>query len=179
MKKIKLHGFTLVELLVVMAIIALFGGAIVSILFSLFRGASKTNTIITLRQTGNYAVDQVTRIVREAKSLDNPTTDDCDGSPITSNTIDLTTQDVDLNLQTTSLSCAGGNLTSTTNGSPRTLIDGTKVGVSCNFSCTIDTVSQIPVITFSLSIFQKNDMANTENSGKLDYSTSILMRNAQ
>lgn len=176
----KYKGFTLVELLVVMAIIVLFGGAMITILFSLFRGANKTSTIINLREVGNYSVDQITRIVRDAKSLNDPDPSSCDGSAINSGSISLTTQDSNQDLQTTTLSCTtDGKLTVTTPAGTRTLIDGATVAASCSFACTLDGSSQAPIINFSLQVQQKDQDASVENKSTLNYSTSILMRNTE
>ncbi len=68
-------GFTLVELLVVILVIFIVGGIIMSILYSAFRGATKTNTIDIVRRNGDYAVSQMSRMIRYSQSFGGVSTD--------------------------------------------------------------------------------------------------------
>ena len=63
-------GFTLVELLISIVIVGTFGTIVVNILASTFRGSSKTDVINKVRQNGNYAISEMARKIRYAKTFD-------------------------------------------------------------------------------------------------------------
>ncbi len=64
------RGFTLIEILVVVSIIATIGGVIAGIFIVSLRTATKSNNITLIRQNGNYALSQVSRMIRYAQSVD-------------------------------------------------------------------------------------------------------------
>lgn len=64
-----LSGFTLIELLVVMAVILSIGGILTSIIFSTLRGTSKTTTLLAVRSNGEYAISQIAKTIRNARSF--------------------------------------------------------------------------------------------------------------
>lgn len=69
-KKFHLQGFTIVEMLVVMAILVTVGTIILAILVISLQGTSKTNNQQTAREYGQFALLQLSRSIRYAKSFD-------------------------------------------------------------------------------------------------------------
>lgn len=63
-------GFTLIEMLVAIGVFVVVGSIAVSILFSALRGTNKTNVITIVRQNGNYAISQMEKMIRNAKSFE-------------------------------------------------------------------------------------------------------------
>lgn len=59
-------GFTLVELLVVLAILVTIGSIISAILYSAFRGSGKATTTEIVRQNGDYAMTQMTKLIKNS-----------------------------------------------------------------------------------------------------------------
>ncbi len=65
------RGFTLVEILVaisVMAIIMVMGS---NMFFTILKGATKTRVLTEVKQNGNYAVSVMQRMIRNAKRVEN------------------------------------------------------------------------------------------------------------
>src|SRR5437867_818255 len=65
-------GFTLIEVLVSMILVTTVGSIIISIFFGTLRGTNKSNVLTGLRQNGDFALFQIEKMVRFAKSLDSP-----------------------------------------------------------------------------------------------------------
>ncbi len=63
-------GYTLVELLAVMIVLAALGTILGSIIISVFRGTNKTNAITVVRQNGNFAINQMSKMIRNAKRFE-------------------------------------------------------------------------------------------------------------
>jgi type II secretory pathway pseudopilin PulG len=68
-KKLK-NGYTLVELLAVMLILITLGTIIASIFVSSLRGSNRSTTTNDIRQSGNYAISQMTKMIAYARKLD-------------------------------------------------------------------------------------------------------------
>src|SRR5947199_8257841 len=68
----KSRGFTLIELLVVMSIFIVVGGLLVSVLFVTLRGSNKAETVSVVKQNGTFALSQMVKQIRYARSLDAP-----------------------------------------------------------------------------------------------------------
>lgn len=79
-----LSGFTLIELLVVMAVILSIGGILTSIIFSTLRGTGKTTTLISVRSNGEYAISQIVKTIRNARSFNGVSSSSDFTSPSTS-----------------------------------------------------------------------------------------------
>ena len=165
-------GFSLIEILIVMGTVAVIGGIVVSILFSVFRGSSKASTLITLRQNGNFAMSQVSRQIRNARALVTPAT--CVTPQSGLSQITITGDD---GLPTTFV-CSGGGLASQS-AHPATLLDTNNVTASCNFSCSQSSGNIAPIITFSLTVSQRSGVTAQENQASLDFKTAVSMRNLQ
>lgn len=75
-KKIVLKGFTLVEVIVVIAVVGLLLPVLFGIIFSLLRLQYEVSQLQRLKEVGDYATNQMAYVVRQnAKSID--IDDDC------------------------------------------------------------------------------------------------------
>lgn len=63
-------GYTLIELLAVMIILIAVGTIITTILVGALRGGDRSNTVTNVRQSGNYAMSQMSKMIAYAKSFD-------------------------------------------------------------------------------------------------------------
>lgn len=79
-------GFTLIELMIAMAIFALFSVTLVGILLATIRGSNKAQLIQVLHQEGDYALTNMARVIRQGKSAvcdsDQITVENDDGSSV-------------------------------------------------------------------------------------------------
>ena len=68
------YGFTLIELVVVMGVLITIGVITVSVLINSLRLNNKTYVIAHVRDNGQYAITQMSNMIRYASRLDEPTT---------------------------------------------------------------------------------------------------------
>lgn len=167
-------GFTLIEILAAIAVLAVVGTVMVGIIFSALRGANKSDSQIALAQNGSIAISQISRIIRGSSGVQSGTVCTPDATDITElSSIDIRT----LSGDTVTLACVdlpSGTIAS--NGA--SLIDDTMVAVTaCSFNCIQrDTFSQ-PVITASFTLMKKNANNQVENSTSQSFQTTVSARN--
>lgn len=169
-------GFTLIEILAVIFVLSTIGVLVGAIVTSSFRGTNKTNTITTVRQNGFYAITQMTKMIQNARKLDNPSCVPLPSpAPISSyQAITITSAD-------------GGQITftcDTTGSSPTifsnsaSLLDTSAVSVnSCSFTCSQASVGDPPIIGISFELRQKREDSFFEQSASIPFQTSVVMRN--
>lgn len=63
-------GFTLIEMLVMVAIMVTVGSLAAIIFFTTLKGASKSDVIREVKQNGEYALSVMERMIRNAKSIE-------------------------------------------------------------------------------------------------------------
>ncbi len=181
-------GYTLVELLAVMAIVVVVGVIIAGILISSLRGGSKSNVLDNVRQNGNDAITQMSKMIIYAQNFNGVSTDgvfyktNCTQAippspsptpvPITYQYIKITSFD----RGQTIFSCNG--LTIASNGA--SLIDISTVSVvanSCYFTCTQTNFGQAPTIGINLTLSQNTSSSFAEKQATIPFQTSVTIRN--
>jgi type II secretory pathway pseudopilin PulG len=168
----KTKGFTLIELLVVMSIFIVVGGLMVSILFIALRGSNKAETMSTVKQNGTFALSQMVKQIRYARSLDFPAS-----CVPTANTPSISITSVNDSGQTT-FSCPASQSTPITSNSAA-LIDSNAVSVTyCSFTCTQNNISEPPRVTIQFTLSSKNSSGLVESKSSIPFQTSVIMRNA-
>ena len=65
-----MKGFTLIELMVVMVIFAVFSVTLMGMLLATLRGSNKAQLTQVLHQEGDYALTNMARVIRQGKSVD-------------------------------------------------------------------------------------------------------------
>lgn len=170
------QGFTLIEILVVTAIILIIIAAVSSLFFSSLKGATKTTVINEAKQNGDYALSVMERMIRNARSIQNIITY-CDGTNKTSLVINNPDGGA------TTFSCPSGSETqiASISGSITNYLTSDKVTVSsCYFSCNLGT-AQPAVVKISFSISQRSPSPGVtlkpEELISINYSTSVVVRN--
>ncbi|MBI2621565.1 MAG: prepilin-type N-terminal cleavage/methylation domain-containing protein [Candidatus Levybacteria bacterium] len=176
--KLNQLGFSLIEILVAIAIIITATTVVVAILSSSFRGISKSNVVEEVRQNGNRAITQMSRTIQFAESFQ--------GAFINDSTYDLAcTASAGKNYEYIKLNSGGRLVTLSCNnlsmGSTTVtpLIDTTRVSVvegSCSFTCTQQSVDDSPIIGINFELSQAGETA-PEKSAKIPFSTTVKMRN--
>lgn len=182
------QGFTLVELLAVMAVIVIIGSIMGGILISSLRGATKAEEIVNTRQNGDYVLSQMAKTIRFATFTSMTTTANTSVSscvaprvgggtptptPVPYAAITVKT----LEDKQITYSCTATNIAS---NSANLLDDSAVQLTSCSFTCKQLNEKDPPTIGISFSLSQKNSNINFfENSASGTFQTSVTMRNTQ
>lgn len=196
------RGYTLIELLIAMAILASTGGVILSILFISLRGSTKTDTFTSVRQNGNNAISQMARLIRNARRFGEVSNDgtnwinNCIQSQanptptpaqyqyvrVTSNDPGQSTFICDYAVGFSPVTIASVSAPLPAAGSPQTsfLLDTSVVSLdSCYFTCYQETVAQNPVIGIHFVLSAKNTSSVAERSVTIPFDTSVTVRNRE
>lgn len=164
------QGFTLIEILVTISIVAMVGVIASSTLFSLFRGASKSEILKEVKQNGEFALSTMEQKVRNATSVT------CFNS-FSKYGISVVNQDG----TTTLFECDTSNNTLTQDGNSliNTSIAGSAIKLkTCTasmFTCTPPGDPTSIIIQFDLE--QANAGANTAETATSHFQTSVTLRN--
>lgn len=173
-------GFTLIEMLAVTIVFVSIGAFVTTIIFNTLRGNNKTNAIATVQDNGTYATTQMSKLIRNARSLDSSTSCGTISTPVSGSTVAVVAADG----QKVTFSCYdnNGNGYLASNSAP--LVDHNTVAVSnCSFSCGRNSLTDFPVITinFSLSLILSNStfVDKTASASAIPFQTSVVMRNME
>lgn len=154
------RGFTLIEMLVAVAILGTVGLVSSRIFFTALRGASKSDVIREVKQNGDYALTVMERMIRNAVDI----TSVC---PTIANS--LTIKNLDGN--STTFSLAGGQISSNSAS-----LTNNKVIVSgLSFTC-LRTTGKPDVINISFSVAQTGAGAGPEEISSLNFQTTVSLR---
>lgn len=178
------RGFTLVELLAVSVVMIAVSIIVTATITSSLRGTTKTNTINDVRQNGNYAISQVSKMIEYAKSFGGVSND---GVSFTSSCINLTPpltptptpsqysniKIIGFDDRETIFSCSS---VIASNGA--SLIDANLVSVdSCWFTCEHARITDAPIIGINISLIKKTTSSLFESNASVSFKTSVKMRN--
>lgn len=186
------RGYTLVEILVVVSLLATVGLIIAIVLYSTLRGGEKTNLIERVKQNGNYAISVFSREARFASFFDGVSSD---GSIYSTSCVAGTKYPYirfqDGSGQRNTFSCMGNALTVARQaGVVDTLINASQVGIvpnSCSFTCSnattigtytvglsfslTDPISAVPSTSPRTPLFEKTIVS------PVLFETSVTLRN--
>ena len=180
MNKIKYYrGFTLIELLVVIGIFVVITTIILGVLVTVLRGAKNSDSLIEVRQNGEFVISRIVTGIRFAQSLDYPNTlggtaPACSpaGTKVEKITITTTSQ------TQTNVTCpASFNAQNfiDMNGTRLTNRD-TVVVKDCYFICTQSSTSH-PVINIYFKLSKINSSGLPEGNTQIPFETSVTLRN--
>lgn len=166
-RKAQNFGFTLVEMLVVVGVVAVVGMMAVNLFFATLKGSTKTAVLNEVKQNGDYALSVMEKMVRNAKSL----------SPLTGQTGTITIINPDGG--TTRFSCL-------LDGSVRKIASNSAALTSQNVtlaSCpadlfTVTTVAGKPsVVTIKFTLIQATvSPSRPEERASMDFQTTVSLR---
>ena len=181
-KNHKSAGFTMIEMLVSIAIVITCATIVVAIITATFRTSNNTSTQEKLRQEGTSALSQVTTMIRLADSFNGVV--GTDGTPIPS--CQNLSSDSSISVQSVSITSrsVGHVVACLEDGSlgidGQPLTDSNSIKSTCDMTCTQNTSADPPVITINLSLsnFSSNSDSLQENSSSItDLSQSVRMNN--
>lgn len=156
-------GFTLIEILVVIAIFAVIGLLSTRSLFLTLRGAKKSDSLVRVRENVNYSLSVIERQLRNAESVTCP-------NPSTS-----ILEYVSIEGTETSFTCnTGGSDKYIASGSSRLTSEDILV-TSCSFSCSQLDINNPPVVAISLEA--EDSESTSAEKGTVTTQTEIVLRN--
>ncbi len=173
--RLRKAGFTLVELLAVIVVIASIGGIVFGVLFASLRGSNKSTNVTALQQNGNYVLSQITKMIRNARSLEYPSPcfSESGGSIATTSSVIIENPDAG---QTT-FSC--DNIPNgTISSNSASLVDTSSVVVTaCSFTCSQNSFYNFPSITISFTLSKKYSSGVVDTTTPASFQSTIIMRN--
>lgn len=191
----KQNGFTMVELLAVLGVIVVVGAVASAIIVSSLRAASKANQVNIVRQNGNFALLQMSRTIRYAKSFAGVSTDnssyltDCSLPSPAPNPTPVPTRyssvkvilfdDTQVTFSCVPPSASRTISESINSGSAKDLIDINSVSVKdCYFTCSQNFRTDSPSIGINLILSQASTTNLTDKTSTIPFGTSVTMRNS-
>jgi len=189
-KKQIVDGYTLVELLAVMVVLLAVGTIIASILVSSLRSGNKSTTTNDIRQTGNNAIAQMSKMIAYAQSFNSITDStgvphrDCVPpevgpttpipSPLTYSSVTITSFDGGV----TTFACDDTNKTIASGSA--VLIPSSMIASVCYFTCEQASIGSSPIIDINLTL-KENPNGHTlfpEAQSVINFQTSVSLRNS-
>lgn len=183
------HGFTLLETLVSIGVVATVGALIAQVFFTTTRTNTKTELLKDVKQNGEYAVDLMTRLIHNSLQV---APADCSPTGSTQQYIDIENPDGN----TTQFGCldyddhvnpAVSRIASVSamTGSTDYLTSSnvTLGGTSCadptnslQFTCT-SYADQAPVVTIQFKLGQRGTSTSNFEQANINFKTSVSSRN--
>ncbi len=176
----KTLGYTVIELLAVVAILVTVTGIISALITQTLRGSSRTNITNLVSQSGNYATTVISNSVIAAEdvvAVDGVDIDDCTANP-SGGSIELFVSESN---GTILYECANDTISSNS----ASLIDTNRLRIdtddsaACFFVCTQTSNDPYtpPVVEINFTLTQKAENALFDSRDSSSFSTSALMRN--
>lgn len=179
-KNVLINGFTIIELVVVSAILLVISLAVTDVFFVLLKKSAQTSLINEAKQNGDYALFVMERMVRNATSI----VTDCNG--VNQNSLTIYSHD---GLQTTFTCLADEGVVkiASVSGMPTGPITGyltsNKITVEdCSFKCKKSTTIAFPpvIVYINFHVKQINQPHVTfrpEDQVDINFETSVVIRN--
>ena len=178
-KKREESGFTLIEIIVMVAILGVLGVTISNIFITSLRSSIKSQRISELKEKGNSALSVMERMIREAKSIDS----DCTAVGSVLGYIDITYKD---DLQTRFF-CGENAIASSSASIPGFGVyligdddapDINIIGCTNFITCTIGP-GGIPEVEIKFTLEQGGKESGEESYDKtrIDFETKVIPRN--
>src|SRR4030042_5564903 len=136
-------GYSIIEILIVIGIFAVFSKVVTQSVILSLRGTKKSGSVVTVKEDLEYAASTIERVLQNATSITDP--NPCSG---TQDHIEFISRD---NLQTSFNFTSGSDsrITQTYSGNTYRLTSN-KVDIStCSFTCTIE--SGIKIVIFNVT----------------------------
>lgn len=162
MKSKNEHGYTLIELVVVAAILGIIGIVSVSLFLSTLSGGGKSSGTNEVRANGDYAITQMERMIRNAVRINGTCTDNMSSLSI-----------LNADGKTTTFSLLNGRIAS---NSGYITAQSSQVSGSLDFDCfqPVDGSPGLVKITFLLN--KANALTNRFENVEVEFSTSVQLR---
>lgn len=163
-------GFTLVEILVSLSILAIIVVMGTNMFLTTLKGVKKTKALTEVKQNGNYALSAMERTIRNAQSIEKNSDDETCASEMAK----INIKNLDNNL--IEFACDGSKISS--NSAALTSNDVKVVAGSCFFDCQSGEAGVSPAtITIRFSLSQAGEDVRPEEEALVDFQTKVTLRN--
>jgi len=162
-------GFTLVEVLVIVAILAIAGVVVSNIFFVSLRSSIKSQNISQLKQKGESALTVMERMIRGAEEIA-PGGDLALFCTASQDSIAITYKD-----ELTTFDCSPSQIASISANNSTILISNVIVDCTDFIRCTLSSGGR-PIITIKFSL-AKGEIGALPYRTKVDFETDIVPRN--
>lgn len=154
-------GFTLIEMLVVAALLFTVGVVVVQLFFSSLKSGSKSTILLTVKENGDYALTVMERMIRNSREV----------QLCSLGTVRIRNPDENF----TVFECDNLNKRIASNGA--SLISG-HVAVSCDslFNCQL-TNGKLTKIGINFTVSQNLPVPKLEETAQMDFTTVVTLRN--
>jgi prepilin-type N-terminal cleavage/methylation domain-containing protein len=159
------RGFTLIEILVAVSLVALIITAAASLFFYSLRNEEKTRAILEVKQVGDNSLEMMANKIRRAKEI---TSAICDPSPLPSSSLVIVNNDE----TTSTFSCSSGRIK--LNDDFLTSADLTVDCDSFQFTCFADEGGGPEVVEIDFTLDKIS--ADPLRSFSLDFKTNVSLR---
>lgn len=176
---VKNYGFTLIELIISIAIIAILGGVISQVFFQTTRSNAKSEILKEVKQNGDYALNVMQRMIRNSTEI----TSSCSDAGVSGTSLTITNPD----LGTTTFQCLSSGsiqrIASVSGGRIDYLTDSnvTLGGITCNtstFETVCTSVRGIPNnVNISFTLSQIGTSAVITNPVSENFNAFVTLRN--
>lgn len=187
------RGFTLVELLASIIVLVAVGSVIAGIITSSLRGTNKTTTIENIRQSGNYALSQMSKNIEYARvfnGLSNDGVNYVTSCPFSTPTPPVQPQAVRTNynyIKVTPLNSGPIEYKCILPSPSPPILTVNNVEIidtnivylkNCSITCTQTNATDVPIIKIELTLGPKSSNNLPENSTPpISFETSVTIRN--
>lgn len=176
-------GFTIVEMLAVMIVFIAIGSIAAAVFFTSLRVVNKSNSLASLRENGNYALSQMTKMIRYAVMFAGVSDDGitysnaCSTGPV-KNTAYSYLKITSFDGYDTVFHCTTGDNGNISSNSAA-LLDTSIVKTvdACSFTCSQKNEGDSPTILINLTISETGISGITEKNTTLPLQTSVTFRN--
>lgn len=154
-----LNGYTLIELVVVAAILGVIGVVSVSLFLSTLSGGGKSSGTNEVRSNGDFAITQMERMIRNAVRIES----------CSANSITILNPDDGITTFT-----GVGNAIASNSG----ILTGTNVQLDggINFSCIEPDDGSPSSVNISFILNKSNQITNRHEDVQVEFSTSVQLR---
>jgi len=159
-------GFTFIEVIIVIAMITVLSTVSINILITVLRGSLKSQVTKEVKQSGDYAINVMTRMIRNATSIE-----DCAGNSIHIRNPDAFETVFNCGTQ---ISSASASINPTPVPELLTSSDLDIVPGTCLITC--DLTKDPPIVTIDFSLSKNTSSFRAEEQIRIDFHTKVALR---
>jgi prepilin-type N-terminal cleavage/methylation domain-containing protein len=165
-------GFTLIEILVVIGLLAIIATIGSNMFFTTLRSSTKSKSLTVVKQNGDYALATMEKLIRDSEKV----ITNSDGSLCTTDMNKIKTKRLDGS--EVEFSCEGeGTVDGLIASNSARLISSDVKLDSCSFDCSSQGDFYPQVVTINFTLSQAAVTARLEEQASINFKTTVTTRN--